>query len=161
MIVYHGSTLQIKNPDLTHSKYNLDFGVGFYTTTISTQAERWAKRKGMRLSLPAVVNVYEIDDFKSFRVKRFDGADKEWLQFVVDCRNGSEVYKNYDIIIGNVADDDVFKCVNMFMDSIWDEERTLKEISFFEKNDQIAFLSQQAIDDLLRFKESYEVTVDD
>ena len=43
------------------------------------------------------------------------------------------------------------------MDGVWDEERTLKEISYFKKNDQIAFLTQEIIDDIVLFKESYEV----
>ena len=33
MIVYHGSTEIIKNPDVVHSKKYLDFGRGFYITT--------------------------------------------------------------------------------------------------------------------------------
>ena len=32
MIVYHGSTEIIKNPDVLHSKKYLDFGKGFYIT---------------------------------------------------------------------------------------------------------------------------------
>ena len=39
----------------------------------------------------------------------------------------------------------------------WDEERTLKEISYYKKNDQIAFLTQEIIDGIVAFKESYEV----
>lgn len=62
-------------------------------------------------------------------------------------------------LIWIVANDDVFKCVNMFMDGIWNEERTLEEIRFFRKNDQIAFLTQQIIDDVVRFKQSYEVAL--
>lgn len=35
MIVYHGSTEIIKNPDVLHSKKYLDFGKSFYITTFS------------------------------------------------------------------------------------------------------------------------------
>ena len=48
MIVYHGSTEIIKNPDVVHSKKYLDFGRGFYITTFENQAKKWAVRKGMR-----------------------------------------------------------------------------------------------------------------
>lgn len=34
MILYHGSSLAVPHPDLTHSRRNLDFGRGFYTTPI-------------------------------------------------------------------------------------------------------------------------------
>lgn len=30
MILYHGSYLEISNPDLLHSRQNVDFGRGFY-----------------------------------------------------------------------------------------------------------------------------------
>ena len=39
MIVYHGSTEIIKNPDVIHSKKYLDFGGGFYVTTFENQAK--------------------------------------------------------------------------------------------------------------------------
>lgn len=39
MIVYHGSTPKIEKPDVTYSKLNLDFGKGFYVTTIKNQAD--------------------------------------------------------------------------------------------------------------------------
>ena len=157
MIVYHGTTLEIRKPDIRHSKSHMDFGTGFYTTSFQIQAERWALRKGMRLSKPAIVNVYEIETMEKYRVKKFGDTDREWLRFVVDCRNGKDVYKEYDAVIGNVANDDVFKCVSMYMDGIWDEERTLNELRYFRKNDQIAFLTQEIIDDVLRFVKSYEV----
>ena len=158
MIVYHGTTLEIQKPDIMHSKAYLDFGIGFYTTTFRDQAERWAYRKGMRLAKSAIVNVYEIGDMSGYRVKKFNDTDKEWLQFVVDCRNGRDLYKEYDAVIGSVANDDVFKCVSMYMDNIWDEERTLKELRYYQKNDQIAFLTQEIIDAIVKFKEFYEVS---
>ena len=41
MILYHGSYLDIRKPDLKHSRDNVDFGRGFYTTPISEQAVKW------------------------------------------------------------------------------------------------------------------------
>ena len=62
MIVYHGSTEIIKNPDVVHSKKYLDFGRGFYITTFENQAKKWAVRKGMRQKKTAIVNVYELSE---------------------------------------------------------------------------------------------------
>lgn len=45
MIVYHGSDIMVTKLDILHSAKRLDFGAGFYVTTVRTQAERWAKRK--------------------------------------------------------------------------------------------------------------------
>lgn len=49
MILYHGSYLEIKSPDLEHSRKNVDFGCGFYLTPIYEQAVKWCekfKRRG-------------------------------------------------------------------------------------------------------------------
>lgn len=45
MIVYHGSVEVVEKPDVLHSYRNLDFGRGFYVTSVQSQAERWALRK--------------------------------------------------------------------------------------------------------------------
>ena len=34
MILYHGSFLEIAKPDLVHSRFNVDFGRGFYVTPL-------------------------------------------------------------------------------------------------------------------------------
>lgn len=50
MIVYHGSYIPVEKPDLKHSRSNVDFGTGFYTTPIYEQAVKWCgkfKRRGM------------------------------------------------------------------------------------------------------------------
>ena len=61
------------------------------------------------------------------------------------------------VVIGNVANDDVFKCINFYMDGVWDEKRTLDEIRYYKRNDQIVFLNQNVIDSVLHFVKSYEV----
>ena len=40
MIVYHGSSEIVKFPDVNHSYKALDFGKGFYVTSVQEQAER-------------------------------------------------------------------------------------------------------------------------
>ncbi len=115
MIVYHGSTIEVNNPDMQHSYRNLDFGKGFYVTTVREQAERWAKRKA---------------DLSG------DG-------------NG--------VTIGKVANDKVYRVVDMYRRGIWDKQRALSEMKVYETYDQIAFVSQDAIDRCLSFKESFEV----
>jgi hypothetical protein len=44
----------------------------------------------------------------------------------------------------------------MYHTGVWDKERALKEIKVYPSYDQIAFISQAAIDQLLIFQ-SYEV----
>lgn len=59
--------------------------------------------------------------------------------------------------MGKVADDKVFRVVDMYKRGIWDKARTLQEMRVYETYDQIAFITQKAIDGLLEFKDSFEV----
>ena len=62
MIVYHGSNQIVEHPDVSYSDRNLDFGRGFYVTTVKEQAEKWARRKAgfSKGSERAILNVYEM-----------------------------------------------------------------------------------------------------
>lgn len=158
MIVYHGTTLKLPKPDVKMSKRYLDFGKGFYLTTFQEQAERWAVRKAMRSKSRAVVNVYEMkNSLNEYRVLSFEKANDKWLDFVCDCRKGKDVYQDYDIIIGNVANDDVFKTIDRYFRGIWDKERTLEELRYYKMNDQIAIIYQNVLDEIINFKESYDI----
>ncbi len=157
MIVYHGGTEVIESPDVKFSKKYLDFGRGFYVTTYKEQAEKWAKRRAMRNRQKAVVNIYELsEDLSDYKVIKFKD-DNLWLNFICDCRRGKEIYKQYDIVIGSVADDDVFKSIDMYFKGLWDEERTLKEIRYYKMNNQICLISQELINSKIKFLKSYEV----
>ena len=158
MIVYHGTTDIIKKPDVSFSKNNLDFGRGFYLTTYKEQAQKWAIRKASRARKKAIVNIYELNiNEKEHNVLKFKNADEEWLEFICKCRSGENVYNDYDIIIGNVADDDVFKTVDMYFKGLWDRERTINELRYYKINDQICIVKQDVLNRALSFKDAYEV----
>ena len=135
MIVYHGTTETIEKPDVNHSKKYLDFGVGFYLTTYEEQARKWAIRKGMRQEKTPVVNEYELNEqWKGYRVLSFEEENEKWLEFVCACRRGEKLNKDYDIIIGSVADDDVFKTVDMYFRGLWDKQKVLEELRYYKSN---------------------------
>ena len=67
MIVCHGSSEVVRQPDILHSYRALDFGKGFYVTTVRQQAERWARRKAALVGGRAIVNRYQLDDDRSSR----------------------------------------------------------------------------------------------
>lgn len=158
MIVYHGSSEVVRQPDTLHSYRALDFGKGFYVTTVREQAERWARRKADLFGGTPVVSRYRMrDDLSQFRVKRFPDDLMEWIEFVCDCRDGKPTYQQYDIIIGKVANDKVFRVVDMYHSGIWGKERALQEIRAYPNYDQIAFITQSAIDALLQYDGCLEV----
>lgn len=158
MIVYHGTTETIEKPDVKHSKKYLDFGKGFYLTTFEEQAKKWAVRKSMRQGKSAIVNVYEMkDNLENYRVLSFKKENGKWLDFVCACRKGENLNIDYDIIIGNVADDDVFKTVDMYFRGLWDKKKVLEELRYYKMNNQICIVNQAVLEQILIFQESYEV----
>ena len=158
MIVYHGSTLVVDKPSAGFSKRYLDFGIGFYITADKTQAENWAKRKAIRLNATPIISVYSLtDDLTAYNGLIFDKEDEAWLDFVVKCRTGDELYKNYNFVSGSVANDDVFLTVDLFMRGIWDKARALSEIRYYKTSHQICLISQKLIDVELKFDQSHGV----
>jgi hypothetical protein len=158
MILYHGSNIIVKHPDILHSQICLDFGSGFYVTSVKEQAERWAKRKGLlQGNEKGIVSIYEYTEDNNFKIKDFADDLETWIDFVCDCRNGSDSYKKYDLIKGKVANDKVFRVVDMYKQGIWDKERTIKEIKVYETYDQFAFVTQKSIDSMLVYKGCFEV----
>ena len=159
MNVYHGSVMTVEKPDVNHSFRALDFGKGFYVTSVQEQAERWAKRKADLFGYEkGIVSIYEMNDkTDGLHIKSFEPDLLEWIDFVCECRNGSTEYQQYDVIYGKVADDRIFRVVDMYRTGIWDKERSLKEIKVYPTYDQACFVKQKAIDQLLLFQSSLEV----
>lgn len=158
MIVYHGTTEIIEMPDVKHSKKYLDFGKGFYLTTFEEQAKKWAIRKAMRQGKTAVVNSYEMkDNLEKHRVLSFAKENEKWLEFVCACRKGESLNADYDIIIGSVADDDVFKTVDMYFRGLWDKKKVLEELRYYKMNDQICIVNQNTLNEIIAFQKAYEV----
>lgn len=61
MILYHGSFVVVAQPDLLHSRPNVDFGKGFYVTPIYEQAEKWCNRFKRR-GKDGIVSRYVFDE---------------------------------------------------------------------------------------------------
>ena len=158
MIVYHGSTEIIKNPDVLHSKKIFGFWQGFLYYKHSRISKKWAVRKGMRQEKTAIVNIYELSEkWDDYRVLSFEKENEKWLDFVCGCRKGQPLNAEYDIVIGNVADDDVFKTVDMYFRGLWDKEKVLNELRYYKMNNQLCIVNQKTLNQLITFKRSYEV----
>ena len=157
MTVYHGGVCEIRHPDTVHSKPSVDFGPAFYVTTYRFQAEKWARRRALRLRTRPVVNEYELStSWDMFRVLKFNGTDESWFDFVCSCRMDGLEWQKYDIIIGRVANDDVYLTINKYLDGEMTKDAALAELRYSKPNDQVAINNQTALDTLLSFIRSYE-----
>lgn len=161
MIVYHGTTLEIKNPTIIESEVGRDFGFAFYTTDIKEQAERWAVRKAalekrkLHKEVCPIVNVYEWREETPLKIKSFDGATEEWLNMVVRCRSQKDYRHSYDIVIGKIANDNVGETVTYVMQGIMRKEDAIERLKFEKINNQIAFCTAESLR-TVQFVESYK-----
>lgn len=157
MILYHGSYCRIEKPDLSFSRDKLDFGKGFYLTPIKEQAERWCARYS-KVGKSAVINVYELPDelpdSPMWRIKHFTAYNEEWLDYIFDCRKGSDAYKQYDIVTGGVANDRIFATLDAYFAGYMSKEMALEKLKFEHPNHQVCLLNQSLIDKHLHFTES-------
>lgn len=148
MILYHGSSIAVREPQLLKIQRELDFGKGFYTTSDLTQASNWAQRTAKRRgSGQPVVSVYEIDDasFDLLKVLRFNRADVEWLRYVAANRRGIAASEDWDMVIGPVANDQTMPTIMLFLDGFYDEEETIKRLLPQNLKDQYTFKTAKAI----------------
>jgi len=148
--LYHGGTCAIETPEIRISDNPKDFGQGFYCTGFQAQAERWSKR------YPApIVSVYEYAQRDGLDVLDFDAMTDEWLDFIAECRSGKP--HNFDIVIGAMANDQVWNYVADYLAGILTREQFWVLAKFKHPTHQVAFCKPQTLT-CLHFLESYEVT---
>jgi hypothetical protein len=162
--LYHGSDVVVPQPLAKVGRNNLDFGLGFYATKIKKQAESWAiviaSRKG-RATTPIISQYkFNLDSAKAdgIRFKVFEEYNLEWLDYVVACRQGKTVWKQYDIVEGGVANDNVIDTVEDYEKGIITGEQALGQLRYKKVNHQICFINQKVIDNYLIFEKSITIS---
>lgn len=160
MKVYHGSTLVIEHPIADAGRDRLDFGRGFYVTSIQQQAQSWAIRMSRIRQQPGIVNIYEFDlerALRNFSYIQYKEYDSLWLQFIVANRRGKNDIIDADMVEGGVANDRVIDTVEAYMSGLMPMEVALGKLAIHVPNNQLCFRSQSVLDECLRFVESYRI----
>lgn len=154
MKIYHTSTLEIVYPDILHSREGLDFGTGFYATALIDQAVAYGQKYTFK-GQAAVLNEYELDDkYVECNLKQFNLYDEEWLDFIMANRSMIPDVIQYDIIEGGVADDKIFRTIDLYLAGDISKSAALKRLKYEKPNHQICFRTQIVIDRYLRFLSS-------
>lgn len=155
-ILYHTSNMEVRTPDVLHSREHLDFGKGFYLTPLREQAEKYGQRF-LRKGEDAFMNIYEFnEELHGFSRIIFDSYNNLWLDYVTACRKGMP-HTIYDIIEGGIADDQVFDTIDLYFSGLYTFEQALDQLRFKRPNRQVCITSQQILDKHLRFVESIKL----
>lgn len=150
IIIYHGSTQIVEYPEIRVAKYNKDFYFGFYCTTMSEQARRWA----MRFTGKGIINEYLYRPNEKLKTLIFPEMTEEWLDFIASCRLGEP--HDYDIVEGPMANDTIFNYVQDFVDGKISRAAFWELAKFKKPTHQISFHTAKALT-TLEFLKGYEV----
>lgn len=148
IIVYHGSTEEVRNPICRLGRKNLDFGQGFYVTNIHEQAATWANNMARNRNMMPVINRYKLNKdyiLKEAKCKIFEAYDEECLKFIIANRSGHDVAKDYDYVEGGVVNDRVIDAINLYLAGLIELSSVLTELSKHQPNNQICILNQEIV----------------
>ena len=138
MTVYHGGYQPIDKPEIRKGRNTKDFGTGFYCTIIKEQAQRWARRYDS-----GIVSIYDVVMNMNLKIKEFKEMSEEWLDFIIECRSGKS--HDYDIVIGAMADDQIYNYISDYMDGTITREQFWVLAKFKYPTHQIVFCSNEAL----------------
>lgn len=156
MILYHSSSVEVREPDTAHSRLYLDFGKGFYLTTIHEQAVKYAGRF-LRRGKTAWLNTYNLkDDLEGWKILYLDSYDKRWLDFVSVCRAGNDT-SHYDMVVGGIANDRVILTLDRYFMGELTQEQALGLLKYEKPNIQYCIRSEQLLKQCLTFISSEQI----
>lgn len=138
MTVFHGGYEPVEIPEIRKGRNTKDFGEGFYCTVIKEQAQRWAKRYNSK-----IVSIYTVSMDNSLKIKEFKEMTDEWLDFIIDCRAGKS--HDYDIVIGAMADDQIYNFISDYMDGSITREQFWVMAQFKYPTHQMNFCTEAAL----------------
>ena len=137
-VVYHGSYIKADNPKILIGQFTKDFGNGFYCTILKEQARKWSLKYKS-----SVVNIYEYHENRNLRIKEFTLMTEEWLDFIIQSRNG--VKHDFDIVIGPMADDQIYNYITDLMNGVITREAFWELAKFKYPTHQIAFCTEESL----------------
>lgn len=150
MNIFHGSDVIVSNPKILKSNRLLDFGIGFYTTSNEEQAIRWADKVSLRnKSKNKYLSTYQFnikEAKEKLHIIEFTSPNEKWLDFITANRRGRNIGEEYDIVIGPVADDNVYMTVKLFETDVLSREEAIRRLKVVKLFDQILFHTNRALE---------------
>lgn len=167
--LFHGSAVRFSRIDVAKGRGHKDFGKGFYLALSADQAIGMMHKKYREAvsrrrdhspgEFQEVLYRAELDTeaLRELRVKVFEKADMEWLNFILLCRPSDGVPHQYDVVIGPTADDDTNRALKFYYDGTYgdpsaDESKAmlLRVLEADKLGRQLYIASQSVADRLVR-----------
>lgn len=152
-VLYHGTTLsnRFNYIDISKGRGFKDFGKGFYLAYSKKQSVGMALRSerirklNVKSNQKGVIYTYHTNSsvLKDLKVKVFDTADLEWLEFVLKCRSSKYTPHDYDIVVGPTADDSTAICINNYREGLYGNPDSIKSKSVLLSNLEVYNLGVQ------------------
>lgn len=158
MTLYHGTTGDIAQIDLSWGMRFKDFGQGFYLTPNRMTATRMAQKKVRLFGGTPTLITYDMDESalqSDLNVKVFsEKATVEWLLFVDANRDRKHVQPvhSYDIVIGPIADDGVVLQLTNYREGIYSAEQAARLLQDRYLDQQYYFGTSRALQFLHKTK---------
>lgn len=160
MKVFHGSISIVDRQLANAGRNHLDFGKGFYLTTLENQAISWASRP-LNQGKQKYLNIYELDFSavvnEGYKYLHFNEYNAEWLNFVISDRKGGSNWRQFDTVEGGIANDRIFNTIELHSSGLISENEALQRLIYEKPNNQICVLNQDIIDNHLTFVEAREI----
>ena len=97
-----------------------------------------------------------MEDASEWRVKHFESYDKEWLDFVAQCRDGKDA-GNYDMVVGGIANDKVILTLDRYFIAEISQEEALGLLKFEKPNIQYCIRSERMLHECLKYLKSEQL----
>ncbi|MCR5053499.1 MAG: DUF3990 domain-containing protein [Lachnospiraceae bacterium] len=138
--LYHTGFSEIKAPDIHYGRKNADFGQGFYTSADIEFSKKWAKSRKDEVT---VLNCYELKE-DGLKIKRLT-RDREWFSYIYGNRRlRDDPYKDYDVIIGPIANDTIYDTLGITTSGYLSEEEAMKILMLGPCYEQIVLKTENA-----------------
>ena len=95
-----------------------------------------------------------MSNLEGLRYKKFEEMNDEWLEFIVNCRNG--ISHDYDVVEGPMADDTIYNYISDYIDGYISKAAFWELAKFRYPTHQISFHSARALD-RITFEGSYDI----
>lgn len=156
-VLYHGTVVsnRFRYINISKGRGFKDFGKGFYLAYSKKQSIGMALRsEGIRklnknnrsnTNAKGIIYTYHTNNsvLKDLKVKVFDTADLEWLEFILKCRSNKYTPHDYDIVVGPTADDSTAICINNYREGLYGNPDSIKSKSVLLSNLEVYNLGIQ------------------